>query len=132
MLWFEFIYYVFKTNISAKFFIENKKHVLIKKPFASNTAEARKLKNISEKNSTLDASETLITEKDTNLLGRKLFSAYRTVPNKVENVGALIDGKTNEAKLTFLYEKPNKKEKKGKYKNGEKVGIWKTFYKNLD
>ena len=54
----------------------------------------------------------MITEKDTNLLGRKLFSAYRTVPNKVENVGALIDGKTNEAKLTFLYEKP-KNENKG-------------------
>lgn len=69
-------------------------------------------KNISDKNSTLDASESMITEKDTNLLGRKLFSAYRTVPNKVENVGALIDGKTNEAKLTFLYEKP-KNENKG-------------------
>ena len=37
----------------AKFFIENKKHVLIEKPFASNTAEARKLKKISEKNKTI-------------------------------------------------------------------------------
>ena len=44
---------VVPTNLHykiAKFFIENKKHVLIEKPFASNTAEARKLKNISEKN----------------------------------------------------------------------------------
>ncbi|MGY8765294.1 MAG: class I adenylate cyclase, partial [Nitrospinaceae bacterium] len=70
-------------------------------------------KNISEKNSTLDASESLITEKDTNLLGRKLFSAYRSAPNKVENIGALVDGKTNEKELTFLYEKPKSKEDKG-------------------
>ena len=34
----------------AKYFIENKKHVLIEKPFASNVSEARKLKKISEKN----------------------------------------------------------------------------------
>ena len=70
-------------------------------------------KNISEKNSKLDASETLITEKDTNLLGRKLFSAYRTAPNKVENIGALVDGKTNEQYLTFLHEKPKSKEESG-------------------
>ena len=70
-------------------------------------------KNISEKNSTLDASESLITEKDTNLLGRKLFSAYRSAPNKVENIGALVDGKTNEKELTFLYEKPKLKEDNG-------------------
>jgi len=70
-------------------------------------------KNISEKNSTLDASESLITKKDTNLLGRKLFSAYRSAPNKVENIGALVDGKTNEKELTFLYEKPKSKEAKG-------------------
>jgi len=70
-------------------------------------------KHISEKNSTLDASETLITEKDTNLLGRKLFSAYRTAPNKVENIGALVDGKTNEQYLTFLHEKPKSKEESG-------------------
>ena len=36
-------------------------------------------KNISEKNSTLDASESLITEKDTNLLGRKLFKTYMKI-----------------------------------------------------
>ena len=72
-------------------------------------------KNISEKNSKLDASETLITEKDTNLLGRKLFSAYRTAPNKVENIGALIDGKTNEQYLTFLHEKPKSKEESGNW-----------------
>ncbi len=70
-------------------------------------------KNISEKNSTLDASETLITEQDTNLLGRKLFSAYRTAPNKVENIGALVDGKTNERYLTFLHESPKSKEEQG-------------------
>ncbi len=70
-------------------------------------------KNISEKNSTLDASESLITKKDTNLLGRKLFSAYRSAPNKIENIGALVDGKTNEKELTFLYEKPKSKEAKG-------------------
>ena len=72
-------------------------------------------KNISEKNSKLDASETLITEKDTNLLGRKLFSAYRTAPNKVENIGALIDGKTNEQYLTFLHEIPKSKEESGNW-----------------
>ena len=47
---------VVPTNLHykiAKFFIENKKHVLIEKPFASNTAEARKLKNISENNQTI-------------------------------------------------------------------------------
>ena len=68
-------------------------------------------KNISEKNNTLDASETLITEKDTNLLGRKLFSAYRTAPNKVENIGALIDGKTNEQYLTFFMKNQSLKKK---------------------
>ena len=72
-------------------------------------------KNISEKNSTLDASESLITETDTNLLGRKLFSAYRAAPNKVENIGALVDGKTNEKQLTFLFEKPKSKEEKGSW-----------------
>jgi adenylate cyclase, class 1 len=72
-------------------------------------------KNISEKNSTLDASESLITEQDTNLLGRKLFSAYRAAPNKVENIGALVDGKTNEKQLTFLFEKPKSKEEKGSW-----------------
>ena len=61
-------------------------------------------KNISEKNKTLDPSESLITEKDTHLLGRKLFSFYRTAPNKVDNLGALVDGKTAETELTFLLE----------------------------
>jgi len=62
-------------------------------------------KNISEKNKTLDPSESLITEKDTHLLGRKLFSFYRAAPNKVDNLGALVDGKTAETELTFLSEK---------------------------
>ncbi len=72
-------------------------------------------KNISEKNSTLDPSESLITEKDTHLLGRKLFSFYRTAPNKVENLGALVDGKTAERELTFLFENPKSREQRGEW-----------------
>ncbi|MBT5029046.1 MAG: adenylate cyclase [Nitrospina sp.] len=68
-------------------------------------------KNISEKNKTLDPSESLITEKDTHLLGRKLFSFYRAAPNKVDNLGALVDGKTAENELTFLLEQKNPNEK---------------------
>ena len=67
--------------------------------------------NISEKNKTLDPSESLITEKDTHLLGRKLFSFYRTAPNKVDNLGALVDGKTAETELTFFYEKKSLEKK---------------------
>ena len=68
-------------------------------------------KNISEKNKTLDPSESLITEKDTHLLGRKLFSFYRPSPNKVDNLGALVDGKTSESELTFLLEQKNRGDK---------------------
>jgi adenylate cyclase, class 1 len=68
-------------------------------------------KNISEKNKTLDPSESLITEKDTHLLGRKLFSFYRTAPNKVDNLGALVDGKTAETELTFLLEQKTTRDK---------------------
>ena len=68
-------------------------------------------KNISEKNKTLDPSESLITEKDTHLLGRKLFSFYRAAPNKVENLGALVDGKTAETELTFLLEQKTLRDK---------------------
>lgn len=68
-------------------------------------------KLISEKNKTLGAGESLITEKDTHLLGRKLFSFYRQAPNKVENVFALIDGKTAEKELTFLLNQENNREK---------------------
>ena len=68
-------------------------------------------KNISEKNKTLDPSESLITEKDTHLLGRKLFSFYRAAPNKVDNLGALVDGKTAENELTFLLEQKNRTDK---------------------
>ncbi len=68
-------------------------------------------KNISEKNKTLDPSESLITEKDTHLLGRKLFSFYRAAPNKVDNLGALVDGKTSENELTFLLEQKGKNDK---------------------
>ncbi|MCH8156694.1 MAG: class I adenylate cyclase, partial [Nitrospinae bacterium] len=72
-------------------------------------------KNISEKNSTLDPSESLITEKDTHLLGRKLFSFYRTAPNKVENLFALVDGKTAEEELTFLYEAGKTRDQRGEW-----------------
>ncbi len=68
-------------------------------------------KNISEKNKTLDPSESLITEKDTHLLGRKLFSFYRTAPNKVDNLGALVDGNTAETELTFLLEQKTTRDK---------------------
>jgi len=68
-------------------------------------------KNISEKNKTLDPGESLITEKDTHLLGRKLFSFYRTAPNKVDNLGALVDGKTAETELTFLLEQKTSRDK---------------------
>ena len=68
-------------------------------------------KNISEKNKTLDPSESLITEKDTHLLGRKLFSFYRTAPNKVDNLGALVDGKTAETELTFILEQKTTRDK---------------------
>ena len=68
-------------------------------------------KNISEKNKTLDPGESLITEKDTHLLGRKLFSFYRAAPNKVDNLGALVDGKTAESELTFLLEQKSKQDK---------------------
>jgi len=61
-------------------------------------------KNISEKNKAIAPGESLITEKDTHLLGRKLFSYYRKSPNKVENLFSLIDGKTAENELTFLYD----------------------------
>ncbi|MBT3921931.1 MAG: adenylate cyclase [Nitrospina sp.] len=67
--------------------------------------------NISEKNKTLDPSESLITEKDTHLLGRKLFSFYRAAPNKVDNLGALVDGKTAENELTFILEQKDKQTK---------------------
>lgn len=61
--------------------------------------------SISEKNKTLDPSETLITKRDTHLLGRKLFSFYRKAPNKVENLFSVVDGHTAEAALTFLLDK---------------------------
>lgn len=68
-------------------------------------------KNISEENKNLDPGESLITEKDTHLLGRKLFSFYRTAPNKVDNLGALVDGKTAEKELTFLLDQKSDRDK---------------------
>lgn len=72
-------------------------------------------KNISEKNKTLEAGENLITEKDTHLLGRKLFSFYRKTPHKVENLFSLVDGKTAESELTFLFVSDKDPNKKGWY-----------------
>jgi adenylate cyclase class 1 len=68
-------------------------------------------RNISEKNKTLSKEESLITEQDTHLLGRKLFSFYRKAPNKVENLVTIVDGNTAEKELTFIatfdhHEKP--------------------------
>ncbi|QPJ66122.1 MAG: adenylate cyclase [Candidatus Nitrohelix vancouverensis] len=68
-------------------------------------------KNISEVNKNLDPSESLITEKDTHLLGRKLFSFFRKAPNKVENLTAMVDGKTFEKNLTILCEKSSAQER---------------------
>ena len=61
-------------------------------------------KNISEKNKALEGGQSLISESDTHLLGRKLFSFYGKSPNKVENQFALVEGKTAEKALTFLYQ----------------------------
>jgi adenylate cyclase class 1 len=66
---------------------------------------------ISEKNKSLDPAETLITKRDTHLLGRKLFSFYRKVPNKVENLFSLVEGNTAETALTFLLDKNSPLEK---------------------
>ena len=71
-------------------------------------------KNISIKNKELDPSESLITEKDTHLLGRKLFSFYKPAPNKVDNLGALVDGKTAESELTFIGGKVDATDKNSK------------------
>ena len=71
-------------------------------------------KNISEKNKALDPGESLITEKDTHLLGRKLFSFYKPAPNKVDNLGALVDGKTSEKELTFIEHYVDKTKKNDK------------------
>ena len=68
-------------------------------------------KNISEKNKSLDPTKSLITEKDTHLLGRKLFSFYKPAPNKVDNLGALVDGKTAEKQLTFIMDKKSRDDK---------------------
>ncbi len=68
-------------------------------------------KLISEHNKTLSQEESLITEKDTHLLGRKLFSFYRKVPHKVENLFVFVDGKNSEQALTFLHQQDNPKDK---------------------
>lgn len=61
-------------------------------------------KNISDKNKSLgDSQKSLITEKDTTLLGRKLFSYYNKASHKVENLGGFVDGAMGEKELTILY-----------------------------
>jgi adenylate cyclase class 1 len=59
-------------------------------------------KKISEANAQLGPGKSLITKRDTHLLGRKLFSFYSKALNKVENLFALVDGATSEKELTFL------------------------------
>ncbi len=68
-------------------------------------------KKISEANSKLGPGKSLITERDTHLLGRKLFSFYRKALNKVENLFALVDGETSEMELTFLLHQTNPTDK---------------------
>lgn len=68
-------------------------------------------KNISDKNKSLNTGESLITEKDTHLLGRKLFSYYNKANYKVENFFALVDGGTGEKELTFYYNQESAKDK---------------------
>jgi adenylate cyclase class 1 len=68
-------------------------------------------KKISEANSKLEPGQSLITDKDTHLLGRKLFSFYRKALNKVENLFALVDGDTGEKELTFLLHQSNPTDK---------------------
>ena len=68
-------------------------------------------KKISEANTQLAPGESLITERDTHLLGRKLFSFYRKALNKVENLFALVDGETSEKELTFLLHQANPTDK---------------------
>ncbi|CAI2718162.1 class I adenylate cyclase [Nitrospina watsonii] len=66
-------------------------------------------KNISEANKA-SGEESLISERDTHLLGRKLFSFYRPSQNKVENLFALVDGDTGEKELTFMLHRLNPKD----------------------
>lgn len=61
-------------------------------------------KNISEKNRGLGIEQSLITKRDTHLLGRKLFSFYRKSPDKIENQFSLVEGKIAENALTFLHD----------------------------
>ncbi len=68
-------------------------------------------KNISDKNKSLDASQSLITEKDTHLLGRKLFSYYNKAPYKVENIFALVDGNSCEKELTCYHHQEHQRDK---------------------
>tara|TARA_B100000686_G_scaffold335831_1_gene404928 strand:- start:2856 stop:4805 length:1950 start_codon:yes stop_codon:yes gene_type:complete len=66
-------------------------------------------KNISDKNKSQEGGKSLITEKDTHLLGRKLFSFYNKAPYKVETI--FVDGNTAEKELTFYLHQENARDK---------------------
>ncbi len=68
-------------------------------------------KMISEKNKMLEEGKSLITERDTHLLGRKLFSFFSKSNSKVESLFALIDGETGEKELTFLFNQKDPRDK---------------------
>ncbi len=68
-------------------------------------------KMISEKNKSLGEGKSLITERDTHLLGRKLFSFFSKSNHKVESLFALIDGEAGEAELTFLFHQKDPRDK---------------------
>ncbi len=68
-------------------------------------------KKISDKNKTLDPKDSLITEKDTHLLGRKLFSVFNKASYKVENMAGIIDGGAGEKELTFYQHQENVRDK---------------------
>ena len=68
-------------------------------------------KHISSKNQTLDPKDSLITDKDTHLLGRKLFSVFHKASYKVENMAGIIDGGSGEKELTFFQHQENTRDK---------------------
>ncbi|UCD10677.1 MAG: class I adenylate cyclase [Nitrospinaceae bacterium] len=60
-------------------------------------------KVISEKQQELDPGKNWISQRDTHLLGRKLFSYYSKAPYKVDNILAHVEGEAQEEQLTFLH-----------------------------
>lgn len=68
-------------------------------------------KKISDKGKSLETGDNLISQKDTHLLGRKLYSFYRKTSHKVDNLFCLVDGPTSEKELTFLHDQKDSKDK---------------------